>query len=276
MRYYTVLLNDEEKVAASLDGKALYLLDNCKDMNALIAAGGVQGIPKDARKVSPEAVKLLSPIPRERLCNKGAEALSNAELLAVLIGSGTKEHSALRIAEEMTRNEGLYRQIARWHRVQEFKHIKGLGNARAARILAAMELGRRIACASAIDSEHITSPGDGAQYLMGRLRNETHEKFVVLLLNTKNRIIKTEQIAEGSLTSAVVHPREVFAPAVTAHAACILVAHNHPSGDPYPSTEDRKLTHTLEKAGSVLGIPLLDHLVIGDGRYYSFKEHGDL
>ena len=101
--------------------------------------------------------------PRERLCTKGAEALSNAELLAILIGSGTKEHSALRIAEEMTRNEGLYRQVARWHRVQEFKHIKGLGNARAARILAAMELGRRIACASAIDSEHITSPGDGAQ-----------------------------------------------------------------------------------------------------------------
>ena len=145
--------------------------------------------------------------PRERLCNKGAEALSNAELLAILIGSGTKEHSALRIAEEMTRNEGLYRQVARWHRVQEFRHIKGLGNARAARILAAMELGRRIACASAIDSEHIASPGDGAQYLMGRLRNETHEKFIVLLLNTKNRIIKTEQIAEGSLTSAVVHPR---------------------------------------------------------------------
>jgi DNA repair protein RadC len=111
---------------------------------------------------------------------------------------------------------------------------------------------------------------------MGRLRNETHEKFVVLLLNTKNRIIKTEQIAEGSLTSAVVHPREVFAPAVVAHAACILVAHNHPSGDPYPSAEDRSLTHALEEAGNVLGIPLLDHLVIGDGRYYSFKEHGDL
>ena len=214
--------------------------------------------------------------PRERLCSKGAEALSNAELLAVLIGSGTKEHSALRIAEEMTKGEGLLRQVARWHRVQEFKHIKGLGNARAARILAAMELGRRIACASAIESEHIASPGDGAQYLMGRLRNETHEKFLVMLLNTKNRVIKTEQIAEGSLTSAVVHPREVYAPAVTAHAACILVAHNHPSGDPYPSTEDRNLTRALEEAGNVLGIPLLDHLVIGDGRYYSFKEHGDL
>ena len=214
--------------------------------------------------------------PRERLCSMGAQVLSNAELLAVLIGSGTKERSALRIAEEMTREEGLYRQVARWQRVQEFSHIKGLGNARAARILAAMELGRRIACASAVESAHITSPCDGAQYLMGRLRNETHEKFVVLLLNTKNRVIKTEQIAEGSLTSAIVHPREVFAPAVVAHAACILVAHNHPSGDPHPSAEDRNLTHALEEAGNILGIPLLDHLVIGDGCYYSFKEHGDL
>ncbi len=214
--------------------------------------------------------------PRERLCSLGAQALSNAELLAVLIGSGTKEHSALRIAEEMTQGEGLYRQVARWHQVQEFSHIKGLGNARAARILAAMELGKRIACASAIESGHIASPADGAQYLMGRLRNETHEKFLVLLLNTKNRIIKMEQIAEGSLTTAVVHPREVFAPAVVSHAACILVAHNHPSGDPYPSPEDRDLTRALEDAGSILGIPLLDHLVIGDGSYYSFKEHGDL
>ena len=214
--------------------------------------------------------------PRERLCNMGPQALSNAELLAILIGSGTKEHSALRIAEEMTKDEGLYRQIAKWQRVQEFKHIKGLGNARAARILAAMELGRRVACASAVESEHITSPGDGAQYLMGRLRNETHEKFLVMLLNTKNRVIKTEQIAEGSLTSAVVHPREVYAPAVVSHAACILVAHNHPSGDPWPSQEDRNLTQALEDAGNILGIPLLDHLVIGDGCYYSFKEHGDL
>lgn len=111
---------------------------------------------------------------------------------------------------------------------------------------------------------------------MGRLRSETHERFLVLLLNTKNRVIQTEQIAEGSLNSAVVHPREVFAPAITAHAAAILVAHNHPSGDPTPSREDRNLTRVLAKTGEIMGIPVLDHLVIGDGVYYSFKEHGEL
>ena len=143
-------------------------------------------------------------------------------------------------------------------------------------LLAAIDIGKRIAYASTSDMEHITSPGDAAQYLMGKMRNLTHECFVVVLLNTKNRVIRVKQIAEGSLTSAVVHPREVFAPAVTAHSGSILVAHNHPSGDPYPSTEDRNLTRALEDAGNVLGIPLIDHVVIGDGRYYSFREHGDL
>lgn len=139
-----------------------------------------------------------------------------------------------------------------------------------------MELGKRITQSGTMNAEHITSPGDAAKYLMGRLRFETHEKFVVVLLNTKNRVVETVQIAEGSLSSAVVHPREIYAPAVVNHAACILVAHNHPSGDPYPSTEDRKLTSALKDAGNVLGVPLLDHVIIGDGKYYSFKEHGDL
>ena len=125
--------------------------------------------------------------PRERLCALGAQALTNAELLAILIGSGTKEKSALKIAEELTVHERLYREVARWRRVQDFSQIKGLGTARSARILAALELGKRVACASAVESECIDSPEAGAQYLMGRLRNETHERFLVLLLNTKNR-----------------------------------------------------------------------------------------
>ena len=176
----------------------------------------------------------------------------------------------------MTAEEGIYRQLARCHRVEEIMERYEVTDEQASAVLAAMELGKRIVQAGTLEREHITSPGDAARFLMGRMRNETHEKFVVVLLNTKNRVIQVQQIAEGSLTSAVVHPREVYAPAIINHAACILVAHNHPSGDPYPSTEDRSLTNALTEAGNVIGIPLLDHVIIGDGGYYSFKEHGAL
>ena len=141
----------------------------------------------------------------------------------------------------------------------DFSELQFSGNLtkkETAKILAAIELGKRMARSTSENLAHICSPGDGAQYLMSRLRHETHETFFVILLNTKNRVIRIKKIAEGSLTSAVVHPREVFAPAVAAHAACILVAHNHPSGDPYPSTEDRKLTNALDDAGNIMGIPL--------------------
>lgn len=214
--------------------------------------------------------------PREKLYDKGAAELTDSELLAILIRTGIRERSALRIAEELAANGGLVRNLARYHSVEEFSSTKGIGRVKAATILAALELGRRVACASAVEKEHITSPRDGAQYLMGKLRHETHEKFYVVLLDTKNKILEYKQISEGSLTCAVVHPREVYAPAVLRHAAAILVAHNHPSGDPYPSAEDRELTRALVRTGEIMGIPLLDHVVIGDGRYYSFKEHHEL
>ena len=219
----------------------------------------------------------------ETMENRGAASITTEDLLAIILNS--REKAARLLHQEKTLFES--RQLDGIHclaRNQDFdalKYLGGLSKAETARILAAIELGKRIASMSALDAEHITSPGDAAKLLMSRLRYETHEKFVVMLLNTKNRVIRLKQIAEGSLTSAVVHPREVFAPAVTAHAACILVAHNHPGNfgelcDPYPSPQDRSLTTALEEAGNVLGIPLLDHIVIGDGRYYSFKEHGDL
>ena len=212
----------------------------------------------------------------------GANAVTTEDLLAIILNS--REKAARLLHQEktlfVTQLDGIH-CLARNQDFDALKYLGGLSKAEAARILAAIELGKRIANASALDTDHITSPGSAAQLLMDRLRNETHEKFIVVLLNTKNRVIRIKQIAEGSLTSAVVHPREVFAPAVTAHAACILVAHNHPGNfgelcDPYPSPQDRSLTTALEEAGNVLGIPLLDHIVIGDGRYYSFKEHGDL
>ena len=211
----------------------------------------------------------------EKIERFGVEQVSDLELLSTFI---RPEKAAKLLKPDTvslfnTQSQGLRCLSKDFYTL---RYEAGLSKSEAARIVSIFSLIRRISIASAIDSEHITSPGDCAQLLIPLLRHETHEKFIVLLLNTKNRIIKTEQIAEGSLTSAVVHPREVFAPAVTAHAASILVAHNHPSGDPYPSAEDRKLTLALEEAGSVLGIPLLDHLVIGDGKWYSFKEHGDI
>ena len=214
--------------------------------------------------------------PREKLIAHGPEVLSNAELLAILLGQGTRGMSALRIAERLTADQGLYKHLARCHRVSELAVHRGVGPAKAATILAALELGKRVACASAVETERLSSPRDGAQYLMGRLRNETHERFYVVLLNSKSRVMKVEQVAEGSLSSAVVHPREVFAPALSAHAAAILVAHNHPSGDPEPSRDDRELTQRLVQTGEIMAIPVMDHIIIGDGNYYSFQEHDEL
>lgn len=207
---------------------------------------------------------------------RGAAALTDAELIAILLHTGTVEKSALEIAEEMTADGGLYKRLAGVSHIDELMNIKGLGQAKAATVLAALEIGRRIASARPLERFHIGSPQDGADYLMSRMRYATREQFVVVLLNTKNRVVGQEVISEGSLNSSVVHAREVFAPAILQHAAAILVAHNHPSGDPTPSREDREVTRMLAASGKVLGIPLLDHLVIGDGRYYSFQENAEI
>ena len=190
--------------------------------------------------------------PREKLIEHGPDILSNSELLAILIRTGTPQRSALDIARELT------------------------GPAKAATILAAVELGRRVAGAQPQKKIRFSSPEACVNFLMPRLRYEGNEKFVVMLLDSKNQLIKMQQVSEGSLNASVVHPREVFAPAVLHRAACVLAAHNHPSGDPAPSREDRRLTSALKETGIVMGIPLLDHIIIGDGRYFSFRENGYL
>ena len=214
--------------------------------------------------------------PREKLINNGAAALTDSELLAILIGSGTQEKSALDIARDLTADNGILKNIALVHDVKELAKTKGLGRAKAALIIAALELGRRIASAEPLVRDSITSPEDGVALLMPRLRYESKEHFLVVLLNSKNKVLDVEQISEGSLNSSVVHPREVFAPAVLHHAAAILTAHNHPSGDPTPSKEDKDLTNTLVQAGKYMGIPVLDHIIIGDAKYFMFKEHSYL
>lgn len=214
--------------------------------------------------------------PREKLIKNGAAALTDSELLAILIGSGTPEKSALDIARDLTADNGVLNNIAIVHDVKELAKTKGLGRAKASIIIAALELGRRIASAEPLLRDSITSPEDGVALLMPRLRYEAKEHFLVVLLNSKNKVLEIKQISEGSLNSSVVHPREVFAPAVLHHAAAILTAHNHPSGDPTPSKEDKALTNTLVQAGKYMGIPVLDHIIIGDARYFSFKEHSYL
>ena len=214
--------------------------------------------------------------PREKMINNGAAVLTDSELLAILIGSGTKEKSALDIARDLTAEGGMLSNLATARDVKELAKMKGLGLAKAATIIAALELGRRVALAEPQSRDSITSPEDGVALLMPRLRYETKEHFLVVLLNSKNKVLQIEQISEGSLNSSVVHPREVFMPAVLHHAAAILAAHNHPSGDPTPSKEDKDLTKTLAEAGKYMGIPVLDHIIIGDASYFSFKEHSYL
>ena len=213
----------------------------------------------------------------ETMETMGASAVTTEDLLAIILGNREKAHKLLHQDEILFTGvkDGL--SCIAGEDYDGLKYRGGLSKTEAARIVASIELGKRIAYASASDMEHITSPSDAAKYLMPRLRYETHERFYVLLLNTKNRIIRVKQISEGSLSSSVVHPREVFNACVTSHAACFIASHSHPSGtDPYPSTEDRNLTRALEDAGNVLGIPLLDHIIISGGKYFSFKEHGDI
>lgn len=214
--------------------------------------------------------------PREKMAAYGASVLSDAELIAVLLRTGTREKSVTELADDLTADGGLYRRLAGMSQLQELTKVKGLGVAKAATILAAIEIGRRLASAKPLVRRGFTCPQDGADYLMPLLRFSQKEQFLVVLLNSKNRVIGTEIVSEGSLTGSVVHPREVFQPAVLQHAAAIVVAHNHPSGDPHPSKEDREITKMLQEAGRTMGIPVLDHIIIGDGTYYSFQETGGL
>lgn len=215
----------------------------------------------------------LNDRPREKMAANGAAVLTDAELIAILLRTGTAEKSAIDIASEMTADGGLYKRLAGITRLNELTNIKGLGQAKAATVLAALEIGRRIASAKPIEKIHLSCPQDVADFLMPRLRYAAKEQFVVILLNNKNKVIGTEVVSEGSLSSSIVHPREVYAPALLHHAAAIMVAHNHPSGDPKPSIEDEEVTRQLLRSGKVLGIPMIDHVIIGDGNYYSFLEN---
>jgi DNA repair protein RadC len=211
--------------------------------------------------------------PRERMLSAGAQSLSNAELLAVLLRTGTMSESAVRLAERLLAQAGGLRGLAAMN-AERLMRIRGIGAAKAMQVQAGIELGRRLARSAAGDKVTIRSPRDAAELLMDEMRFLRKEHFVCLFLNTKNHLIGKETLSIGSLDASIVHPREVFRAAIERGSASILCLHNHPSGDPAPSREDIDLTVRLAEAGKLLGIDLLDHIVIGDSRWISFREEG--
>ncbi len=211
--------------------------------------------------------------PRERMLLAGPSALSSAELIAILLRTGTQERSALGLGEYILSQFGGLRGVA-CAGVESLTTVKGIGSTKAVQIQAAVELGRRIAVIDAENRPCIQSPQDVANLLMPELRDLQQEHFKSLLLDSKNKVIKSYTVTKGILDSSLVHPREVFREAIVASAASIIVAHNHPSGDPTPSPEDRKVTARLLEAGNIVGIDLLDHIVIGHNRWVSLKQMG--
>lgn len=212
--------------------------------------------------------------PRERLAAVGPGALSNAELLAVLLRVGIAGENAVRLAERLLAEVG---GLPGLHRaaLADLCRIKGIGAAKAAQLLAALELGRRIAVATPDERPVVRSPADAANLLMYALAALEQEYLFVLLLDTRNRVLgRPCEVYHGSLNTSLIRVGEVFRDAIKANAAAIIVAHNHPSGDPAPSPEDVAVTRAIVEAGKLLDIDVLDHLVIGHNRFVSMKERG--
>jgi DNA repair protein RadC len=223
--------------------------------------------------------------PRERLASAGARALSPRELLAILIEMGTRAgpgkpaRSALDLAGDLLARfsdgsgAGSLRRIMSAS-VPEVSAVPGIGLAKATKILAAFELGRRAAGEARAERDRLSTPHDVYERMKLLMRDLPHEEFHVLLLNTQNHVLRDLQVTRGTLDASLVHPREVFRPAIIEAAAGVILVHNHPSGDPTPSAEDRAVTRQLREAGRTIGIEVLDHVIVGEERYVSFVEAG--
>ena len=225
-------------------------------------AGGIKQWPEDER-------------PREKLLKSGPEALTDAELLALILrtGDAVSGKSALDIGRELLQEFGGLRSLAGVSTV-DICRIKGAGPAKAACIKAALELAGRSGARRLESNERYTSPRQIFEHFHYTYRDRRKEYFLALLLDGKNRIIREVRISEGSLNQSIVHPREVFSPAVRESAAAVILVHNHPTGDPAPSREDIEITRRLREAGDLMGIKVLDHIIIGDGVFLSFSAQG--
>ena len=211
--------------------------------------------------------------PREKMYKLGPDALSDAELLALVIRSGdhASQQSAIDLGRNLLQTFGDLRNLA-GATISEICAVKGAGPAKAASVLAALTLAQRVNTARLANLERFTTPCQVFQHFHYRFRDRRKEYFLILLLDGKNRILREVQISEGSLNQSIVHPREVFNPAVRESAAAVILVHNHPSGDPTPSREDLEISRRLKEAGELLGIRVLDHIIIGDSAYVSFVE----
>ena len=212
--------------------------------------------------------------PREKLLDRGAEALTDAELLAILLRTGNAGESALDHARLLLSQFGGIKGIASAP-AKELGAIKGIGPAKSAQLKAGLEIGRRLGREKWEAGRALRSSEDVFRHF-AELEKETREIFYVVLLNNKNRKIREVKISEGSLTASLVHPREVYNPVIRESAAAVIFVHNHPSGDPAPSPEDIEITRRLKQVGEVIGVRVLDHVVIGRDRYYSFSDRGML
>ncbi|WP_270452695.1 RadC family protein [Halonatronomonas betaini] len=211
--------------------------------------------------------------PREKLISYGESKLSNSELIAILLGSGTRGRTAIELAQDiLCQSSGLI-GLADLS-IDELTQKKGIGQSKASRLKVAFELGRRLSDFSPAKKTILRSPIHAVDYMQSRLKLKKQEIFLVVLLDIKSQVIKVEEISKGGLAKSIVHPREVFKTAIRASAAGIILGHNHPSGNTTASSEDINITNKLIEAGNIIGIKVIDHLIIGDNSYLSMREEG--
>lgn len=213
--------------------------------------------------------------PREKLLQHGASALGDNELIALIVGSGTRGVDALGVANALLRHGGGLHGLTRVS-ADALAMVGGIGRARAVQVLAAVELGRRTFRRGPGARPQLRTPHEAAAHLLPAHGAHPVEQFGLVLLDTRHRVLRTKIVASGTLNTTIVHPRDVFREAVLGGAAAVVVFHNHPSGDPTPSQDDIELTRRLRAAGVLMGIEVVDHLVLADARYCSLKEMGQI
>ena len=220
-------------------------------------------------------VVALQDRPREKLARAGVSALGNNELVALLLGTGTRARSALMVAQDVLDASGGVRGLTQIT-ADELTRVVGVGQPRAARLLAAVELGRRVITSDSAVRQRLGTPREVGDYLLPRYGGYREERFGLVMLDARNRLIRSEIISVGTLDTALAHPREIFRTAILASASKIVVFHNHPTGDPLPSAEDHVLTRQLAAAGRVIAIDVVDHMILGHTRWFSFRQAGAL